>query len=439
MKKIAFHTLGCKLNFAETSTIARQFTEHGYQKVNFNEKADIYVINTCSVTQKADKKSEQAVKKARNLNPDSKIIVVGCYAQLQPETLASIKGVDLILGHREKFRAFDYIEKTISKKESPEIHTCKLNEINNYHHAYSQGDRTRSFLKVQDGCDYFCTYCTIPFARGRSRNQEIKEIIKQAEKIAGAGIKEIILTGVNIGDFGKTTNESFLDLLKNLSKVKNIKRYRISSIEPDLLTSEIIGFISQSEKFLPHFHIPLQSGCNDILDKMNRKYNRELFQDKVNQIRKKIPDAFIGVDVIVGFPGEDEKKFKITEQFLQETDASYYHVFPFSERPNARAAKMNHKVPGHIIKKRARILQSLAEKKQKKFYRRHLGENRPVLFEHYNKEGKMFGFTDNYIKVETNYNENLAETIKEVRLIDLNKHNNVEIQIKSQTNSNNQN
>ncbi len=427
MKKVAFHTLGCKLNFAETSTIAREFTGNGYQRVNFSEVADVYLINTCSVTKKADKKSEQAVKKARNINPNATIIVMGCYAQLDPEKLASIHGVDMVLGHREKFNVFKYLDEIQTHKEKPEIHTCKLNEIKNYHHAYSQGDRTRSFLKIQDGCDYFCAYCTIPLARGRSRNQEIKEIVKQAEEIAESGIKEIILTGVNIGDFGKTTNESFLDLLKELNKVESIQRYRISSIEPDLLTEEIISFIAQSEKFLPHFHIPLQSGCNDILDKMNRKYHRELFKNKVDQIRKKIPDAFIGVDVIVGFPGEDNEKFKITEKFLQEIDASYYHVFPFSERPNTKAAKMNNKIPGDVIRQRAQIIQKMAEEKQHEFYKKHINEIRPVLFEHYNKNGEMFGFTDNYIKVETRYNENLAETIKNAKLVQINNNGNVEI------------
>ena len=424
LKKVAFHTLGCKLNFAETSSIARKFTDNGYERVDFNESADIYIINTCSVTKKADKKSEQFIKKARRLNPDAQIVVMGCYAQLQAEKIASIEGVDLILGSNEKFRVKDYVENRV-KTGQPEIHSCNIEDAAAYFPSFSYGDRTRSFLKIQDGCDYHCSYCTIPLARGNSRNQSIQSIVEEAKKIGQTDVKEIILTGVNIGDFGKTTGESFLELIKALDQVEGIERIRISSIEPNLLTNEIISFVKNSEKFLPHFHIPLQSGCNEILAQMKRRYKRELFQDRVEYIRKEIPDAFIGVDVIVGFPGEDECKYQETYQFLESLDASFYHVFSYSQRPNTPAASMHAQTPKNIITSRSKELQQLAEQKQMIFYRQNLGATRPVLFESHQKKDKMFGFTDNYIKIELPYSNELTDQIKKVQLKEINENNNV--------------
>ncbi|MFP4620369.1 MAG: tRNA (N(6)-L-threonylcarbamoyladenosine(37)-C(2))-methylthiotransferase MtaB [Bacteroidales bacterium] len=411
--RVAFHTLGCKLNFAETSTLAGKFLEEGYERVDFNEEADVYVINTCSVTSKADRKSKEAIKKARNQNPEAKIVAVGCYAQLQSEKIASIKGVDLILGGNEKFRILEYL-KNYEAKEEPEIHTCALNEAVKYYPSFSKGDRTRSFLKIQDGCDYGCSYCTVPLARGKSRNQSIGSILDEARCIAGSGIKELVLTGVNIGDFGKSTGESFYDLINQLEKIEGIDRFRISSIEPNLLNNQIIRFVAQSEKFLPHFHIPLQSGCNEILGKMKRRYKRELFEDRIAQIKKHVPDAFIGVDVIVGFPGEDRDKFRETFQFLENLDASYYHVFSYSQRPGTPADLMSGQVPWNEIKHRSREIQQLAEEKKNKFYRQHLGEMRKVLFEEKDYKGKTFGFTDNYIKVETDYSNHHGKIRKTV-------------------------
>lgn len=425
--KVALHTRGCPLNFAETSTLARKFQEMGYEQVKFNEKADIYVINTCTVTSEADRKSQRAVKKARKLNPEAKIIAVGCYAQLYPEEIAAIKGVDLILGNNEKFNIPDYLEK-YRKKERPEIHISGTNELVKFHPSYSLGDRTRSFLKVQDGCDYRCSYCTIPMARGKSRNQSIETLAEEARNIANSGVKEIILTGINIGDFGQSTGETFQELIHRLENVPGIERYRIASIEPNLLNDKILRFVSQSEKFLPHFHIPLQSGCNDILVTMKRRYNRELFQNKIQQIKNHIPGAFVGVDVIVGFPGEDEEKFRETFEFLQNLDASFYHVFPFSSRPNTTAAKMEGQVPVEKIKLRSKKLQILAERKRMMFYRKHLGEKRKVLFENYEQNGKIFGYTDNYIKIEKDYHPDLGGKIKKVALKKINNQGNVEVE-----------
>jgi threonylcarbamoyladenosine tRNA methylthiotransferase MtaB len=412
------------LNFAETSSIARKFTDNGYERVDFNENADIYIINTCSVTKKADKKSEQFIKKARKQNPDAEIVVMGCYAQLQTGKIASIEGVDLVLGSNEKFRVMDYL-KNREKTDKPEIHTCNIEDAAAYYPSFSYGDRTRSFLKIQDGCDYHCSYCTIPLARGKSRNQSIESIVAEAEKIGQTEVKEIILTGVNIGDFGKTTGESFLDLIKALDKTKGVERIRISSIEPNLLSNEIIDFVKHSEKFLPHFHIPLQSGCNEILAQMRRRYRRELFRDRIEHIKHEIPDAFIGVDVIVGFPGEDERKYKEAYEFLENLDASFYHVFSYSQRPNTPAAKMDHQVPKETIIKRSKELQHLAEQKEKAFYRENLGSTRPVLFENYQKNNNMFGFTDNYIKIEAPYNPKLTEQTIPVKLENINKSGNV--------------
>jgi len=433
-KKVALHTLGCPLNFAETSTLARKLLSQGYERVNFNRKADIYVINTCTVTSNADKQSKKKIKKARNLNPEARIIVVGCYAQLQPEEAASIKGVDLVLGNSGKFSIADYLEKQ-GKNERTEIQTSTCNGLAEYHPSYSIDSRTRSFLKVQEGCDYGCTYCTIPLARGKSRNQSIESLLEQARNIAASGVKEIILTGINIGDFGRSTGETFTGLIKQLENVEGIKRYRISSIEPNLLDEEIIRFVSRSEKFLPHFHIPLQSGCNGILAKMRRKYNREFFRDKIEQVKQHIPSAFVGVDVVVGFPGEDEEKFKETFEFLENLDAGFYHVFPFSKRPNTPAAEMDYQIPLEVIKQRSKILQALAEKKQMNFYKKHLGEKRKVLFESCNQNGKIFGYTDNYIKIEKKYHPDLAGKIKKVSLKQINPQGNVEGEILNEPSS----
>jgi len=425
--KVALHNLGCPLNFAETSTLAEKFLEKGYEQVPFNKKADVYVINTCTVTHEADRKSRRSVKKARKLNPEATIVVAGCYAQLQPEKIASLDGVDLVLGNDEKFHILDYIENQ-AKNETPEIHISEAVDRETFHPSHSLGDRTRSFLKVQNGCDYHCSYCTIPLARGKSRNPPIDQLVDQAQTIASSGVKEIILTGINMGDFGKTTGESFLQLIRRLEKVPGIERYRMASIEPNLLSEDIIRFVSRSAKFLPHFHIPLQSGCNDILKKMKRRYTREFFHDKLQQIKEKIPDAFVGVDVIVGFPGEDEDKFRETFEFLQSLDATYYHVFPYSPRPYTPAASLEGQVHGNIIKPRSEKLQELANRKIMTFYRKHLGEKRKVLFEQHNQNGKMTGYTDNYINVETDYHPEWSGKIKEVTLKDINDRGNVEIE-----------
>lgn len=414
-KKVAFHTLGCKLNFSETSTISRDFKEKGFEVVSFNSEADIYVINTCSVTEQADKKCRQSIKKIQNKNPEAFIAVVGCYAQLKPEEIAKNLGVDIVLGTKEKFNILEYLD-NLQKKGTPEIHSCEIEEIENFDSSHSEADRTRSFLKVQDGCDYSCSYCTIPLARGKSRNKKIDDLIIEAEKIAQSGIKEIILTGVNIGDFGKSTNESFFDLIKSIEKVKGIERIRISSIEPNLLTNEIIDFVSLSDKFLPHFHIPLQSGCNKILAKMQRRYNRELFKSRVDKIKLVMPDAFIGVDVIVGFPDETDDDFNESYRFLEELDASFYHVFSYSERPNTKSAGFENKIPKNIISTRSKKLNDLANKKQTDFYIQNLGKEENVLFEAYKKDDLIFGFTKNYIKVETKYNKSFVGTIKKVKL-----------------------
>ncbi|MGM0504583.1 MAG: tRNA (N(6)-L-threonylcarbamoyladenosine(37)-C(2))-methylthiotransferase MtaB [Bacteroidota bacterium] len=423
-KKVAFHTLGCKLNFSETSTIARSFKENGFEVVNFNSDADIYVINTCSVTGQADKKCKQSIKKIQHKNPNAYIAVVGCYAQLKASEIAENLGVDLVLGTNEKFNILNYID-DLSKNKTPQVYSCEIESVDHFDSSHSEAGRTRSFLKVQDGCDYSCTYCTIPLARGKSRNKKITDLVYEASNIAESGIQEIILTGVNIGDFGKSTGETFYDLLKALEKVEGIERIRISSVEPNLLKDEIIEWVSQSQKILNHFHIPLQSGCNNILAKMQRRYNRELFQSRIEKIKQLMPDAFIGVDVIVGFPGETDEYFEDTYQFLQHMDASYYHVFSYSERPNTKSATFNDKVPHRTIHERSKILQQLAEEKQRAFYQKNLGTKANVLFESNKKDGLMFGFTENYIKVEIPYNPMLTGEIIPVRLINLSESGNV--------------
>lgn len=428
-KKVAFHTLGCKLNFSETSTISRNFKQKGFDVVSFNSDADIYVINTCSVTEQADKKCRQAIKKIQHKNPEAFIAVVGCYAQLKPEEIASNLGVDLVLGTKEKFNILDHIN-SLSKNETPEVYSCEINQVDKFDSSHSEADRTRSFLKVQDGCDYSCSYCTIPLARGKSRNKNIPEIVLEAEKIGESGIKEIILTGVNIGDFGKSTNETFFDLVKELDKVSGIERIRISSIEPNLLKDEIIEFVAKSRKIVHHFHIPLQSGCNAVLAKMQRRYNRELFKSRIDKIKSLMPDAFIGVDVIVGFPGETEEYFMDTLTFLQELDASFYHVFSYSERPNTKSINFENKVPKNIITKRSKELQELANNKQISFYKQNLGRTEKVLFESTKKDGLIFGFTGNYIKIEAPYNKALVGNIYEVQLESISDNGNVKVKMR---------
>lgn len=420
-KKVAFYTLGCKLNFSETSTIARNFQHEGFERVDFEEVADIYVINTCSVTENADKQFKQIVKKALKNNDQAFVAAVGCYAQLKPEELAAVDGVDLVLGATEKFKITDYLN-DLSKNDLGEVHSCEIEEANFYVGSYSIGDRTRAFLKVQDGCDYKCTYCTIPLARGISRSDELQNVLKNAKEISQQGIKEIVLTGVNIGDYGKGEfgnkkhEHTFLELVQALDEVEGIERLRISSIEPNLLKNETIDFVSKSRTFVPHFHIPLQSGSNDILKKMKRRYLRELYVDRVNKIREVMPDACIGVDVIVGFPGETEEHFLETYHFLNELNISYLHVFTYSERDNTEAAEMEGIVPGNVRSKRSKMLRGLSVKKRRAFYESQIGTTRTVLFEAENKEGYIHGFTENYVKVKTPWNPELVNTLHEIKL-----------------------
>ena len=403
-KKVAFHTLGCKLNFSETSTIARDFVSNGFKKVDFSESADIYVINTCSVTENADNRFKSIVKQALSVNSNAFIIAIGCYAQLKPQELADLNGVDLVLGAKEKFNIMDYIN-DLSKQDICKIHSCEIDEADFYVGSYSYGDRTRAFLKVQDGCDYKCTYCTIPLARGISRSDKLENILSNAKNISQKGIKEIVLTGVNIGDYGKGEfgnkkhNHTFLEMIKALDGVEGINRLRISSIEPNLLKNESIEFVSKSNSFVPHFHIPLQSGSNFILKKMKRRYQREVYEDRVNQINSIMPHACIGVDVIVGFPGETEELFLETYNFLNKLDVSYLHVFTYSERQNTEASTMKGSVPMKVRKKRSKLLRGLSVKKRRSFYEKSIGSNRTVLFEGENKSGYIHGFTENYIRV----------------------------------------
>lgn len=423
-KKVAFYTLGCKLNFSETSTIARNFSNEGFERVEFEQKADIYVINTCSVTENADKRFKTIVKKAQQTNPEAFIAAVGCYAQLKPEELADVNGVDLVLGATEKFKITDYLN-DLSKNEFGEVHSCEIEEADFYVGAYSIGDRTRAFLKVQDGCDYKCTYCTIPLARGISRSDALENVLQNAKEISEQGIKEIVLTGVNIGDYGKGEfgnkrhEHTFLDLVKALDQVEGIERLRISSIEPNLLKNETIDFVSQSKTFVPHFHIPLQSGSNEILKNMKRRYMSELYVERVSKIREVMPHACIGVDVIVGFPGETEAHFLETYHFLNALDISYLHVFTYSERENTEAAAMKDVIPQKIRAKRSKMLRGLSVKKRRAFYESQLGTNRTVLFEGENKEGYINGFTENYIKVKYPWNPHLVNTLHQVRLTEI--------------------
>jgi threonylcarbamoyladenosine tRNA methylthiotransferase MtaB len=420
-KRVAFYTLGCKLNFSETSTIARNLQEEGFERVDFEEVADMYVINTCSVTENADKQFKQVVRKAMKLNDKAFVAAVGCYAQLKPEELADVDGVDLVLGATEKFKLADYIN-DLSKNDFGQVHSCEIAEADFYVGSYSIGDRTRAFLKVQDGCDYKCTYCTIPLARGISRSDALENVLQNAAEISKQGIKEIVLTGVNIGDYGKGEfgnkkhEHTFLDLVKALDEVEGIERLRISSIEPNLLKNETIDFVSKSRTFVPHFHIPLQSGSNDILGKMKRRYQREVYTDRVANIRQVMPHACIGVDVIVGFPGETDEHFLETYHFLNDLDISYLHVFSYSERDNTEAAVMEGVVATNVRAKRSKMLRGLSVKKRRAFYESQLGSQRTVLFEGENKEGYIHGFTENYVKVKTPWDPALVNTLHEVQL-----------------------
>jgi threonylcarbamoyladenosine tRNA methylthiotransferase MtaB len=418
-KKAAYLTLGCKLNFAETSAIGRQLSRVGVRRAREGEAADICVINTCSVTEFADKKCRQAVRKLIKENPGAYVIVTGCYAQLKPEDIAGIEGVDIVLGSEQKLDVVAYLDE-LKKKDKGVVHTSETNKIKSFVPSCSQDDRTRYFLKVQDGCDYFCSFCTIPFARGRSRNGTIETMVNQAQEVAAKGGKEIVLTGVNIGDFGKTTGETFFDLIKALDEVEGIGRYRISSIEPNLLTDEIIEFVARSKRFAPHFHIPLQSGSDAVLKLMRRRYDTALFRHKIEKIKAVMPDAFIGVDVIVGTRGETDEYFEETRLFLESLDFSQLHVFTYSERPNTQALKIDHPVASKTKHARCKVLLDLSDAKLQAFYRSQQGTMRKVLFEHTRHDDMMYGFTENYVKVETLYHENKANEIKIVTLGDFN-------------------
>lgn len=421
-KTAAYHTLGCKLNFAETSTIARQLTEAGYGKVSFDEKADVYVINTCSVTDNADRECKLHVKRAIKSNPDGLVVIVGCYAQLKPEEISRIEGVDLVLGAKEKFNILSYLDDVQKSDNEGIVHSCEIEETDFFIGSYSIGDRTRAFLKVQDGCDYKCTYCTIPLARGISRSDTIENVVKNAKEIAEKDIKEIVLTGVNIGDYGKGEfgnkkhEHTFLDLISELDKVEGIERIRISSIEPNLLKDESIELVSKSRSFVPHFHIPLQSGSDDLLKKMKRRYLTKLYTDRVSKIREVMPNAAIGVDVIVGFPGETEELFLETYNYLNSLPISYLHVFTYSERENTEAVEMDGIVPISERKKRNKMLRILSEKKKMAFYQTQMGKTLPVLWEHENKNGMMYGFTKNYVRVKKPFDENSVNQIEMVEL-----------------------
>ena len=415
-KKVAFYTLGCKLNFSETSTIVRQFQDEGFARVEFEQPADVYVINTCSVTDQADKKCRSIVNRALRNNPKAFVAVIGCYAQLKPQEIASIPGVDIVLGASEKFNLVSYLE-AFEKREAAVVHACEIKDVKNYNSAYSAADRTRTFLKVQDGCDYFCSFCTIPLARGRSRSDTISNVVKMANEIAAKGVKEVVLTGVNIGDFGKGTDETFYQLVQELEKVEGIERFRISSIEPNLLTDEIIRFVAQSTKFVPHFHIPLQSGSNTILKAMRRRYERELYAGRIALIKELMPDCCIGVDVIVGFPGETEAEFLQTYNFLNALNISYLHVFTYSERDNTTAVRVTEGVvPIAIRQQRNKMLTILSEKKRRYFYEQNLGTTSTVLWEAERDGEFMHGFTQNYVKVKTRYDETLVNQTALVEL-----------------------
>ncbi len=413
---VALTTLGCKLNFSETSTISRQFKNVGYSIVRFDEFSDIYVINTCSVTENANKQFKSYVSKALKINQDAFIIAIGCYAQLKPEELANVNGVDLVLGSKEKFKILDYLN-DFKKNQSSKIHSCEISETNFYRSSFSIGDRTRSFLKVQDGCDYKCTYCTIPLARGISRSDKLDNILRAAKEISDSGIKEIVLTGVNIGDYGKgefgnkNHKNTFLELVTALDKMDGISRVRISSIEPNLLSNDIINFVSNSKKFVPHFHIPMQSGSDTILKLMKRRYLSKLYRDRINHVKQVMPNACIGADVIVGFPGESEEEFMETYNFIKSLDLSYLHVFTYSERDNTEAVGLNNVVPSSIRSKRSKLLRALSVRLKRKFYMSQLGTIKNVLFEPENRNGFIYGFSNNYVRIKTPWRSSIKDKI----------------------------
>ena len=427
-KKAAFYTLGCTLNFSETSSIAGTFNEVGFERVDFDEEADVYVINTCSVTNQGDKSSRNIIRQATRKNPGAMVIVVGCYSQLKPEEVGQLEGVDLVLGTQEKFKIPEFLG-NLQKKKTTEIRTTRLPDIKSYHQAFSWGDRTRSFLKVQDGCDYYCSFCTIPYARGRSRNDSIDNTVKEACKAVEKGFKEIVLTGVNIGDFGKSNDENFLDLLKALEKTEGLQRLRLGSIEPNLLKDDIIDLVAKSDVIMPHFHIPLQSGSDEILSLMKRRYSTKLFEHRIERIREKVPHAFIGVDVIAGTNGETEKLFQESYDFINELEISQLHAFTYSERSGTQALKIPWKVEVEDRKRRTQMYINLSEKKLRSFYEKNIGTTQSVLFEAQKNGEKMNGFTKNYIKVETAFDENLVNQLKEVKLKSILPNGHVEIEV----------
>ena len=418
MRRVAFYTLGCKLNFSETSTISRMFEEKGYQKVEFTDSPDVFIINTCSVTENADKKCRKIVNDAKSVSPHSFVAIIGCYAQLKPQEIAKIPGVDAVLGASEKFKLLELLD-GFEKAETAQVYASDISCANVFHHSYSANDRTRTFLKVQDGCNYGCAFCTIPLARGKSRSDSIENIVKTARQVAQTEASEVVLTGVNIGDFGIVNGrreERFIDLLKELDKIDGIERFRISSIEPNLLSQEVIDFVSRSERFVPHFHIPLQSGCDKILRAMDRRYRTDLYRHRIDSIKQLMPDCCIGVDVIVGFPGETDKEFLQTYNFIKDLDVSYLHVFTYSERPNTKAISMDGVVPKAVRAERSKMLRILSEKKRRKFYEDNLGKEAMVLFENDVEQGKINGFTENYVRVRTTNDPSLINQLMPVRL-----------------------
>ena len=415
-KRVAFHTLGCKLNFSETATISRDFLHHGFEKVNYRDKADIYVLNTCSVTENADKEARKFIRQVKQRNPNSSVVVIGCYAQLKPNDIAAIDGVDIVLGAEEKFNLLNHLD-SINLNGSTKVIQSEIDHVHKFTPSYSSSERTRSFLKIQDGCDYTCSFCTIPLARGQSRSDTISNTLKVAKEVAETETREIVLTGVNIGDYGKGSNETFFDLIQQLDLLDGIDRIRISSIEPNLLTNEIIEFCASSKKIMPHFHVPLQSGSDKILSAMRRRYKRDLYVNRVTRIKQTIADACIGVDVIVGFPGETEKDFLDTYNFLNELDISYLHVFTYSERPNTDAIEMSEIVSKEIRRERSKMLHVLSDKKRRFFHDQFISKYRPVLFEHM-KNGKLLGHTDNYIQIQMEGGSELINSIHSVKLVD---------------------
>jgi threonylcarbamoyladenosine tRNA methylthiotransferase MtaB len=430
-KTVAFYTLGCKLNFSETSTIARLFEQGGYAKVDFDDRPDIFIINTCSVTDHADKKCRNLVRRAKNKNPEAFIAVVGCYAQLKPEEISQIEGVNVVLGANEKFNILEYLDKTPTDGRA-HIENSHIKEVKEFIPSYSANDRTRTFLKVQDGCDYFCSFCTIPLSRGRSRNQTVAETLTVAQEVADSGVKEVVLTGVNIGDFGQGNGENFLDLIKALDQIEGIDRFRISSIEPNLLSDDIIDFVAQSKRFVPHFHIPLQSGSDEMLTTMRRRYLTPLYRERIERIKTRMPNACIGVDVIVGFPAETEEEFMKTVDFIKSLDVSYLHVFTYSERANTTALRIDDVIPIQVRQQRNKILTSLSHKKKRAFYDSQIGSTHPVLWEASENEGMMHGFTENYVKVQKPFDANSVNKMETVSLDEISRSGLVSVGVEDQ-------